>query len=1072
MTVAVFLVAAAAAVDARASSEHLRSVLLAVNEEAASSDTATEAAPPPAAVKLEHIALEKTPRGETVVINAKVQDPSKLFTPLVFARKSGTARYEAFTMRDRGRGGFQARLPPSILSEGSFEYFVEAQHEDGPASRLGSPRKPFTCVAFDPPPQPVAVRIRTAEPGASVRIDDNDAGKTPITVRLLPGRHIVSITGVDGRSSEQQIDVRPGKKQIELPVDLPQQPGGPTSLSVVSDPPDANVIVDGALVGRSPYQGALQAGDHLVAVELDGHQRRERRIQATEGRDTALSFALIPLPKRAALSVDSEPNGALVLVDGKERGRTPLVTAMSPGRHEILLQKPGRRDVGTEIEMPADQDLSVRLDLAPADRSGSRLTVTSTPRGAVVSVDGAEVGITPWSAETRPGRHGVVIAMAGFLKDERTVQIHMDRDTVVDFAPRRAAGPATLHVETEPPATLRVDGKELGETPLTAEVPPGEHQLEVTLDGYKTVAQQVTVDAGQGVSVRVPLQRAQLQDPPLIAVSSDPAGAQIYLDQKLVGATPVRVRTTPGPHEVRLVLDGYVTRVTRPVLPPDREFELRIAVVLTPVSGQEQKRRAPTADELFEAQIASAHACSVKGDLECALAGYRTAYQQRPNPRILFNIAQLRRKLGRYDEAAASYRSFLAQAEKPGRGAPPKELIAEAKLQLANCERQMLPSLAGAPASVMPAPAPLPLPIAEDTVPPKLSHVPLRTARRGQPVRLVATITDDRSGIGLARACWRNAYGRDFECHAMGNVGGDDYGVEVPARAVTDLFAYYLEAWDTAENGPTRSGAPELPHAVVIDEPPQAVVTPAVAVATPPGGATRYVAYPVAPLLPPEVPGPTRPYDFSTGRTAPQPWRVTLFIGGERSDEQYTDSTFVGRLGLQGTYRFAAGWIAALTGDWRSSQQQYVPFNGSPGQRVSVDENRFDFAALAGYDLGELLPIGDRLELSPIAGGSVILARNDGFSFDLVGPSFGLRAVWSFEPFAIVAAGTYTYNLNKDSGSSASRAPVWAYGIRAGLQYRVSSAYTIELDYAGDGIKFDDDSRIANGAVFGFSRSF
>ena len=249
--------------------------------------------------------------------------------------------------------------------------------------------------------------------------------------------------------------------------------------------------------------------------------------------------------------------------------------------------------------------------------------MSSTPHGAVVSVDGVEVGVTPWSAETKPGRHTVTISAAGFLKDERTVQIHTERDTVVDFAPRRAPGPATLHVETEPPATLRVNGKELGETPLTAEVQPGEHQLEVSLDGYKTVAQQVTVDAGQGVSVRVPLQRAQLQDPPLIAVSSDPAGAQIFLDQKLVGVTPVRVRTTAGPHEVRLALDGYVPRVTRPVFPPDRDFELRIAVVLTPVRGREQKRRAPTADELFEAQIAAAHACSLKGDLECALSGYR-----------------------------------------------------------------------------------------------------------------------------------------------------------------------------------------------------------------------------------------------------------------------------------------------------------------------------------------------------------------------------------------------------------------------------------------------------------------
>src|SRR5204862_150833 len=184
---------------------------------------------------------------------------------------------------------------------------------------------------------------------------------------------------------------------------------------------------------------------------------------------------------------------------------------------------------------------------------------------------------------------------------------------------------------------------------------------------------------------------------------------------------------------------------------------------------------------------AAAHACSLKGDLECALAGYRSAYQQRPNPRVLFNVAQLRRKLGRYGEAAADYRTFLAQAEKPRGGPPQKELIAEARLQLANCERRMVPQL------------------------PQLSAAPA---------------------------------------------------------------------------------------------------------AVPP------------PLLPPEVPGPTRPYGLSAPRADEQPWRVTVFLGGGRSHEEYTESTTVGRLGLQGTYSFAGNWMAALTGDWRSSQQQYAPFNG------------------------------------------------------------------------------------------------------------------------------------------------
>src|SRR3977135_2750814 len=152
MLLATHLLEASASADPRASSERTRRILLAVNEEATAPAEKAEARPPAGDSKIQHAPLLTTPRNETVVISAKVLDPSKLFAPLVFARKSGIARYEAFTMRDRGAGrAFQARLPSSILSEGTFESFMEAQHEEGPATRLGSPRNPLTCVAFDPP---------------------------------------------------------------------------------------------------------------------------------------------------------------------------------------------------------------------------------------------------------------------------------------------------------------------------------------------------------------------------------------------------------------------------------------------------------------------------------------------------------------------------------------------------------------------------------------------------------------------------------------------------------------------------------------------------------------------------------------------------------------------------------------------------------------------------------------------------------------------------------------------------------------------------------------------------------
>ena len=112
MFIAFLVLAASASADPRASLEHTRRILLAVNEEATAPAETAEAPTRTGDSKIEHAPLLRTPRNDTVVIQAKVLDPSRLFAPLVFARKSGIARYEAFTMRDRGAGrAFQARLP-------------------------------------------------------------------------------------------------------------------------------------------------------------------------------------------------------------------------------------------------------------------------------------------------------------------------------------------------------------------------------------------------------------------------------------------------------------------------------------------------------------------------------------------------------------------------------------------------------------------------------------------------------------------------------------------------------------------------------------------------------------------------------------------------------------------------------------------------------------------------------------------------------------------------------------------------------------------------------------------------
>ena len=1080
----------------------------------------TQPAPAAGEGKIEHKPLDRSARGAPIFIRAQVKDPARLFAPLVFARPAGSQRYAAYTMVDRGSRGFAVRLPPAILDEGSFEYFIEARHDEGEPTRFGTPTRPLVCVAFDPPPRPVKATFRTEEPGATLKVDDNEAGKTPVTVALGPGPHVVQVIAPDGRSTEQQIDVKAGRA-LDLLIPLPARAGGPASLGVTSDPSGARVFLDGSSVGVTPYSIELSPGAHAVAVELAGRLRQERQISARQGRDVQLAFVLPAMPKDPALTVESEPPGASVILDGKERGRTPFLAPVAAGTHELLLRLAGRREVATELTMPKDKDLSLRMELGQAS-GAPRLTVASFPDGAAVLVDGKEMGLTPWSGELKLGDHKVQVRRAGYLAAERAVTLQANRDTHLSFAPERVVGPGRLRVEAEPPdAEIAIDGQAAGVAPYSGELAAGDHNVEISNVGYRTLAQQISLAPGQQVSLRLTLSPAGgANAPPIVGVNSAPEGALLYVDGKLIGPTPKKAATTPGQHELRLVLDGYKTWSAPTRMPDKPGFELRVAVALKPVREAEA-HDAPAAVELARAQYKRAEACYAAGDYPCATQGYRAAYDYSHRPELLFNLAQAHRRGGNIKEALESYQSFLREKSDPN----PK-VKAQAEQYVAFCQLVLQPAAISSPAGQLaqksaakepppgavqplpgaavpplpeaavqplpgatpPPPLPplpflaqaapggavaLPLPALprEDTQPPVLTHQALRRAPAGSALRLTARIVDELSAVGEAQVCWRNLLHIDYECIALAASANDEYLAVIPGAAVADGFAYYLEASDSLGNGPARSGTPELPHPVAVEEadsPLRQAIAEAIRPVSPGGavqagfaerGAQQFdLQRPVGRLI-----------EASPGQRA---WNLRALLGAERSTEDDTDSVMKSRFGVEATRALAPGLFAIARFDWRTGKQPYVPDPGAnPNQRVTLDEQRYDATMAAGYDVGAAL-WGDSFSLVPTVGLQYLGIRNGTFPFDLIGAEVGAQARFPlFWRLSAQAGFAYAYNLASPDTRSALGTIRSHIGATGGLVLPLGR-FGVSLDYRNDILAFAHTYRVAHGATLGFGSSF
>jgi len=138
---------------------------------------------------------------------------------------------------------------------------------------------------------------------------------------------------------------------------------------------------------------------------------------------------------RGALLIETKPFGASVILDGTPMGQTaegrPLFfSGLMPGKHKLRADHPDYDPAHQDVKVAPDIMGKVVLELAPKP---GKLTISTSPVKARLTIDDKEVGETPQSAFLPPGEHTLKVAVKGYKSQEKKVFLAANSFTRVTF---------------------------------------------------------------------------------------------------------------------------------------------------------------------------------------------------------------------------------------------------------------------------------------------------------------------------------------------------------------------------------------------------------------------------------------------------------------------------------------------------------------------------------------------------------------------------------------------------------------------------------------------------------------
>lgn len=337
------------------------------------------------------------------------------------------------------------------------------------------------------------------------------------------------------------IDLEPGQSQTRMVF------GG--MVTITSEPSDADVYINGQMVGKTLFVGELMPGQYNLSLQKKLYHTHVSTFEVKE--EQSLSVPTIQLkPKFAYIAVTTNPSDAKIYLDNKSLGNAPIQRQqIESGTHSLRIEKALYHTQEHRINLQDGDDEALKYDLQPAFGT---LNINSDPSGADVYIDGTKVGTTPYTNPTiASGQYTVKVTKDKWYPAEETIEVNDGETTSKILMLSQNFG--TLSI-TATGSDIYLNSRKVGTNTYKEQLQPGQYNLKAVRDKHYDATQQIYLKIGdtQNITLAPEPKMASLS---VVSMPADRTmGSRIFVNNEEVPdkTTPAILPLLIGDYDITL----------------------------------------------------------------------------------------------------------------------------------------------------------------------------------------------------------------------------------------------------------------------------------------------------------------------------------------------------------------------------------------------------------------------------------------------------------------------------------------------------------------------------------------